>query len=297
MASDMSKALKDQISRGEDLATSTLRQVFGLSLDPTSEPTPSTAEPAAKSLSNTFRAENHRDGKRHLLLACSGSVATIKLPNMLHALSGHSSQLSTRVVLTKSAAHFLSGRAKEQPTIESLRDIPGVDGIHVDEDEWKPSWTRGASILHIELRRWADALLIAPLSANTLAKTSAGLCDNLLTSVVRAWDTEGKVGFRTREWTQETPQQSQEGDGKEGATDDTDRKMILVAPAMNTAMWKHPLTAKHIDALEEWPWVKVLLPMEKSLACGDVGTGAMKDWTEIVDDMERLLRLPAQSAS
>ena len=43
-------------------------------------------------------------------------------------------------------------------------------------------------MLHIELRRWADALIIAPLSANTLAKVANGLCDNLLTCVVRAWD-------------------------------------------------------------------------------------------------------------
>lgn len=44
--------------------------------------------------------------------------------------------------------------------------------------------------MHIELRRWADALLIAPLSANTLAKIAGGLCDNLLTCVIRAWDFE-----------------------------------------------------------------------------------------------------------
>lgn len=44
------------------------------------------------------------------------------------------------------------------------------------------------SVLHIELRKWADVLVIAPLSANTLAKIAGGLCDNLVTSVVRAWD-------------------------------------------------------------------------------------------------------------
>jgi hypothetical protein len=60
-----------------------------------------------------------------------------------------------------------------------------------------------------QLRRWADVLLIAPLSANTMAKLCAGLCDNLLTCVARAWE----VG----------------------------RKPVVVAPAMNTAMWEHPL--------------------------------------------------------
>ncbi len=46
----------------------------------------------------------------------------------------------------------------------------------------------GDPVLHIELRRWADVLVLAPLSANTLAKVAHGLCDNLLTCVVRAWD-------------------------------------------------------------------------------------------------------------
>lgn len=57
-----------------------------------------------------------------------------------------------------------------------------------DEDDWR-SWQKvGDPVLHIELRRWADVLLLAPLSANTLAKAASGLCDNLLTCVVRAWD-------------------------------------------------------------------------------------------------------------
>lgn len=62
----------------------------------------------------------------------------------------------------------------------------------------------GDPVLHIELRRWADVLVLAPLSANTMAKVAHGLCDNLLTSVVRAWDYA---------------------------------KPMIVAPAMNTYMW------------------------------------------------------------
>ena len=59
---------------------------------------------------------------------------------------------------------------------------------HKDEDEWRAWRQVGDEVLHIELRRWADALVLAPLSANTLAKAAGGLCDNLLTCVVRAWD-------------------------------------------------------------------------------------------------------------
>ena len=73
----------------------------------------------------------------------------------------------------------------------------------------------GDPVAHIELRRWADALVIAPLSANTLAKAAAGMADGLLTCVLRAWD-----------W----------------------NKPALLAPAMNTAMWESPLTEAHLGA-------------------------------------------------
>lgn len=303
----MSKALKDQISRGEDLATSTLRQVFGFSLDPDSDSAaeaPSTvpqAQSSQPSTHSTFNAEDYAgDGKRHLLLACSGSVATIKLPNMLQALQGRSANLSIRVILTASAAKFLKGQSAEQPNLKQIRGIQGLDGIHFDEDEWDPAWTRGAPILHIELRRWADMLVIAPLSANTMGKMVGGLCDNLLTSVVRAWDTETMIGFPHQATSlmsqQDGTQRQTENDDMPGLAA-TNRKLILVAPAMNTAMWRHPLTAQHIRILEEWPWIKVLRPVEKSLACGDVGTGAMKPFNEIVADVEQLLCLSPPPAN
>ncbi|KAI9811636.1 MAG: hypothetical protein M1827_005385 [Pycnora praestabilis] len=219
-------------------------------------------------------AEHADDGKNHLLLAASGSVATIKLPNIVQALSNHPN-LSIRILLTKSAENFLIGQSAEQPSKESLRQLPNLDGIYYDEDEWKLPWTRGAGILHIELRRWADLFVISPLSANSLAKIVSGFSDNLLLSVVRAWDTTGEI-------------ETQKG-----------KKRIIVAPAMNTAMWRHPITKRHIHVLEEdWGaggeedgWFEVLRPIEKELACGDVGDGAMRDWKEIVTVIEERLQL------
>lgn len=64
-------------------------------------------------------------------------------------------------------------------------DMPCLQG---DEEEWHQWQKKGDPVLHIELRKWADLLVVAPLSANTLAKLAQGLCDNCLTSVVRAWD-------------------------------------------------------------------------------------------------------------
>lgn len=210
------------------------------------------------------------DGKHHVLLAASGSVATIKLPSIAQALAAHQ-DVSIRVVLTKSAQAFLQGQSKEQPLLQQLDNVAGVDGIYYDEDEWSKPWVRGDSILHIELRRWAHVLLLAPLSANSLAKMVNGVSDGLLLSVIRAWDTTGLV------------------DGK--------RKTIFVAPAMNTAMWRHPITAKQMKVLEkDWGqgndgWVSVLRPVEKELACGDVGDGAMMDWREIASRLEEHLAL------
>ncbi|MCJ1403463.1 hypothetical protein MMC11_006686 [Xylographa trunciseda] len=232
----------------------------------------STPPLATQSTRPPFLASAHAsDGKKHLLLAASGSVATIKIPLILRALSTHP-DLSIRLILTPSATHFLTGQSAEQPVLSSLLYIHNLDSIHHDADEWDPVWTRGAPILHIELRRWADLLVIAPLDANTLAKMVGGLADNLLTSVVRAWDTSGLI----------------EGRGV---------KRIVVAPAMNTAMWRHPVTGKQIQVLEgEWGvgsggWVEVLRPVEKELACGDVGDGAMRDWREVVGLIEERLGL------
>ncbi|KAJ9607929.1 hypothetical protein H2200_008008 [Cladophialophora chaetospira] len=210
------------------------------------------------------------DGKHHILLAASGSVATIKIPLIAKALASHPN-VSLRLVLTEPAEQFLQGQSAEQPQLSSLIDLPNIDGIYHDEDEWSKPWVRSDKILHIELRRWAHILLVAPLSANTLAKMVNGMSDNLLLNVIRAWDTTGLIDMR--------------------------KKRIFVAPAMNTAMWRHPITRKQIKVLDEdWGesedgWITILRPTEKELACGDTGDGAMMDWREIVVRVEDFLKL------
>ena len=244
-------------------------------------PGPAIVPPALTEPANTpppFTAAAYAsDGKAHLLLACTGSVATIKLPSMLAALAPISHRLSVRVLLTAHACAFLAGQSAEQPQYQSLPTLyPDlVAGVHVDADEWAPAWTRGAPVLHIELRRWADLLVVAPLSADALAKMVGGICDDLLGCVLRAWDVRGTTRAGRR-------------------------KRVLVAPAMNTAMWLHPVTERQVRVLEEewgWSgedgkgWVEVLRPVEKALACGDVGAGAMRDWGEIVEAIETRLPL------
>ena len=196
------------------------------------------------------------DGKKHLLLAASGSVATIKLPLIISSFGNHPN-LSIRIILTKAATHFLAGQSLEQPTVSSLALLPNVDGLYLDDDEWIHPWTRNSKILHIELRRWAHFLVIVPMSADLLAKTTGGLCDDLLTNVIRAWDV---------------------------------KRTIFAAPAMNQMMWEHPITAKQVAVLaDDWDWFEVLSPQIKELACGDIGQGGMCDWHEIVAVIENRL--------
>jgi len=234
---------------------------------------------------------DHRDEKIHLLLCATGSVATIKIPNMINALAKHPN-VAIRLIFTTSAKNFLQGQSEEQPSLMSIEELPNVEGIYYDEDEWKEPWKRGNKILHIELRRWADIMVIAPLSANEMAKITQGWSDNLLLSVVRAWDTTGLIDplrdIPGVNWPEE-----------EGWKGGPSKKRILVAPSMNTAMWLQPITNKQVQVLDdEWGvknggWYEVLQPMMKELACGDVGGGAMKDWREIVGVIEARLGLNA----
>ncbi|XP_073852487.1 phosphopantothenoylcysteine decarboxylase isoform X7 [Macaca fascicularis] len=117
---------------------------------------------------------------------------------------------------------------------------------------WK---SRSDPVLHIDLRRWADLLLVAPLDANTLGKVASGICDNLLTCVIRAWDRS---------------------------------KPLLFCPAMNTAMWEHPITAQQVDQLKAFGYVEIPC-VAKKLVCGDEGLGAMAEVGTIVDKVKEVL--------
>ncbi|KAL2196187.1 flavoprotein [Corynascus similis CBS 632.67] len=221
----------------------------------------------ARSKSIQSLAATRNDGKKHLLLAAS-------VPVIIKALAKYRDTLSIRVVLTESATHFLGGQSDEQPTVDSLSELPNVDAVYRDCDEWGPQpWRRGAR---------ADLLVVAPLSANTLAKVVNGMSDNLLTSVIRAWDTDSSIDMK--------------------------KKLIVVAPAMNSAMWRHPITAKQIRVLtDDWGvkeeavsdigdslsitgWFRVVTPISKTLACGDTG-GAMASVDTICEIIIQTLKL------
>ncbi len=123
--------------------------------------------------------------------------------------------------------------------------------IYTDEDFWSPVHERP---LHIQLGEWADLFLIAPLTANTLGKLTCGLADNLLTNTVLASTCP-----------------------------------VLVAPAMNTAMWQQPPVQQNWQKLQDLERFHTIGPADGLLACDTVGTGRMSEPKEIVPYIQSLL--------
>ncbi|KAI8924317.1 flavoprotein [Entophlyctis helioformis] len=168
----------------------------------------------------------------NVLVGVTGSVASIKLPLLVrHIKETFAPSVEVKVVATKPALHFFNAD-----------DLGPATPLLTDDDEWA-MWTKMSDpVLHIELRNWADVFVVAPLDANTMAKAANGLCDNLLTCVLRAWDQS---------------------------------KPVVICPAMNTHMWTHPLTARHLSLLQNDLGYIVVDPVSKLLACGDLGMGGM----------------------
>ncbi|KAJ5810918.1 Flavoprotein [Penicillium robsamsonii] len=224
----------------------------------------------------SFTAQQYtNDNKVHVLLA----AATIKLPNIAEALC-RNKNISVRILVTE-PEKFLIRQSSEQSVLDTLLQIDGVDAIYRDEDEWSPPWTRGGPVLHIELRKWADVLLVAPMSADTMAKMTNGIADNLLLSVIRAWDTTGVVDMEFK----------------------TQKPMVFAALDMDTCMYRHPVTEKQLKVLrDDWGWsesnsegwVTVLPPIEESQTSGDVDTGNMMDWRDIVTAIQNYVAGLAQ---
>jgi phosphopantothenoylcysteine decarboxylase len=179
-----------------------------------------------------------------VLLGVTGSVAAIYTPELVAELRGAGHEV--KVVATAASLYFFD-------------PAPLAPAVIRDEDEWPGErYRRGDQVLHIELRRWAELLLVAPLDAHTLAKFALGLTDNCLTCVYRAWD-------RSRP--------------------------IVLVPAMNTLMWEHPATARHLQQVAEdvGASLHVVPPISKRLACDDVGVGAMAERDAILEVVRRLL--------
>lgn len=172
---------------------------------------------------------------KRILLIITGSIAAVKCPDLVSRLKdrGH----SVTCVFTKSAQQFIAPMALE--SISGNKTYSELFSL-TDENEMG----------HIRLSRESDLLLIAPASANFIAKMAHGLCDDLASTLVLASD-----------------------------------KQVMVSPAMNVKMWEHPATQRNVKILKH-DGIRVITPGKGKLACGEEGEGRMAEPEEIVKIVE-----------
>lgn len=175
---------------------------------------------------------------KHILLGVSGGIAAYKAAELARALVGAGAQV--QVVMTEAATCFVGPLTFQALTGRTVRTAL-FDEAHE------------AAMGHIELARWADLVLVAPASANTLARLANGLADDLLSTLCLA-----------------TP------------------APVAVAPAMNQQMWRHPATAENLSRLLA-RGVHVWGPASGEQACGDVGPGRMREPADLLADVRHLL--------
>ena len=182
---------------------------------------------------------------KNILLGITGGIAAYKCPDLVRHLKKAGAQV--RVVLTESASHFVAPMT-----------LQAVSGNAVSKELFDP--TAELSMSHIELAKWADLVLIAPATANIIAKMANGIADDLLSTMCLA-----------------TPAK------------------IVIAPAMNQQMYKAAATQQNLATLESRNTL-ILGPDEGFQACGDIGPGRMVEPTTIVESINNYFQANSELA-
>lgn len=171
---------------------------------------------------------------RKILLGVTGGIAAYKSPDLVRRLIEHGAEV--QVVMSRGAQQFVTPLT-----------FQAVSGKPVRDDLWDEAGE--AAMGHIELARWADEIVIAPATADFLAKLTHGFAEDLLTTLCLATTAP-----------------------------------ITVAPAMNRQMWANPATQANVRLLKE-RGVRVLGPASGEQACGEVGVGRMLEPTQIAGEI------------
>jgi len=175
--------------------------------------------------------------RKNILLGVTGGIAAYKAPDLVRRLRERGAEV--QVVMSRGAQQFITPMT-----------FQAVSGRPVRTDLWDEA--AEASMGHIELARWADLVLIAPTTADTLSKLAAGLAGDLLSTVCLA----------------------------------TEAPLVL-APAMNKQMWANPATQSNLEILRA-RGVQILGPGEGDQACGETGAGRMLEPLEIAEAVTAL---------
>ena len=169
---------------------------------------------------------------KNILLGITGGIAAYKSASFARLLIKNG--YDVRVIMTASAQAFITPL-----TLQALTGNP----VHIDLlDE-----TAELGMGHIELAKWADLLIIAPATANTIAKLAMGIADDLLTTVCLATTAP-----------------------------------ILVAPAMNQQMWQHPSVKLNLQTLTDYDY-EIIQPASGEQACGDIGEGRLPEPEQLLE--------------
>ena len=173
--------------------------------------------------------------KKKILLIICGGISAYKSLELIRLLKKQDVKVKT--ILTKSAKEFITPLS-----VASLSQEKVYDDLFNSENE--------AEMDHISLSRWADIILVAPATANTISKLSAGSTDDLASTVILASD-----------------------------------KDIFLTPAMNVRMWEHPSTKQNLNKLKSYGY-KIIGPEIGDMACGEFGEGKMTEPKDIFDIIE-----------
>ena len=177
---------------------------------------------------------NSLSQKKILLIICGG-ISAYKSLELIRLFKKQGSEVKT--ILTKSAKEFITPLS-----VASLSQEKVYDDLFNAENE--------AEMDHISLSRWADLILVAPATANTISKLSAGSSEDLASTVILASD-----------------------------------KDIFLTPAMNVRMWEHPSTKENLNKLKSYGY-KVIGPEIGDMACGEFGEGKMTEPKDIIQVIE-----------
>ena len=177
---------------------------------------------------------NYFENKKILLIICGG-ISAYKSLELIRLFKKNGARVKT--ILTKNAKEFITPLS-----VSSLSQEKVYDDIFSAENE--------AEMDHISLSRWADAVLVAPITANTISKVASGNAEDLASTVLLA-----------------------------------SNKQIFLAPAMNVRMWEHPSTKENILKLKSFGY-KIIGPEIGDMACGEYGEGKMTEPNEIVNTLK-----------
>ena len=175
---------------------------------------------------------------RKILLGITGGIAAYKAADLASKLTGAGAVV--RTIMTESACKLVG-----PTTLEAVTGQPAYTSLWAAKD---------SQINHIQLVDWADCVVIAPMTADMMAKVAGGICDDLLsTTLCTCWD-----------------------------------KKVLLAPAMNCQMWANPIVQKNLVVLTEQLKFKTVGPEAGRLACGTEGVGRMAEVAAIIEAIASL---------